>query len=58
MSNNTNKKQVSPLRSKQFARMENTVQTLQRNICFDIFERTHSRRKPACDDLVFSSAAE
>lgn len=26
--------------------MENTVQTLQRNICFDIFERTHSRRKP------------
>lgn len=58
MSNNTNKKQVSPLRSKQFARMENTVQALQRNICFDIFECIHSRRKPACDDLVFSSAAE
>lgn len=59
MSNNTNKKnKFRRCVQKQFARMENTVQTLQRNICFDIFERTHSRRKPACDDLVFSSAAE
>lgn len=59
MSNNTNKKTSFAAAFKNNLRaMENTVQTLQRNICFDIFECIHSRRKPACDDLVFSSAAE